>query len=178
MDDMRDSNFELCNMAVKDLTLRQLQSLQVRTKSKFTLTLVSYFFLSFDSWIDHLNICLPGSFQLSLISSTSQTYHSSVEEFGSRDWRTDPTAANSDEPEDLLPFPMLEKLLTTLDVHVGVNVEIKYPQFIDVREYVRWSLQIHISNPKFPLSCGYNISLMIIQSLWNFHLHALTIPFL
>jgi len=87
MDDMRDSNFELCNMAVKDLTLRQLQSLQ--------------------------------------------TYHSSVEEFGSRDWRTDPTAANSDEPEDLLPFPMLEKLLTTLDVHVGVNVEIKYPQFID-----------------------------------------------
>ena len=57
-----------------------------------------------------------------------------MEEFGSRDWRTDATAANSDEPEDLLPFPTLEKLLTTLDVHVGVNVEIKYPQFIDVRE--------------------------------------------
>jgi len=87
MDDMKDANFELCSMAVKDLTMRQLQSLQ--------------------------------------------TYHSSVEESGSRDWRTDPTAANSDEPDDLLPFPTLEKLLTTLDIHVGINVEIKYPQFID-----------------------------------------------
>ena len=29
MDDMKDANFELCSMAVKDLTLKQLQSLQV-----------------------------------------------------------------------------------------------------------------------------------------------------
>ena len=64
-----------------------------------------------------------------------QTYHSSVEESGSRDWRTDPTAANSDEPDDLLPFPTLEKLLKTLDINVGLNVEIKYPQFIDVMNW-------------------------------------------
>ena len=31
MDDMKDANFELCSMAVKDLTMRQLQSLQVRS---------------------------------------------------------------------------------------------------------------------------------------------------
>merc|ERR1719402_261944 len=87
MDDMKDSNFELCDMAVKDLTLQQLQSLQ--------------------------------------------TYHASVEEHGPRDWRTDPTAADSDEADDLMPFPTLEKVLHTLDEGVGVNVEIKYPQFID-----------------------------------------------
>lgn len=87
LDDTKDSNFELCNMAVKDLTLRQLQSLQ--------------------------------------------TYHSSVEESGSRDWRTDQSAADSEEPDDLLPFPTLEKLLNTLDREVGLNVEIKYPQFVD-----------------------------------------------
>jgi len=88
MDDSKDSNFELCNMAVKDLTMRQLQSLQ--------------------------------------------TYHSSVEESGTRDWRTDQSAADSEEPDDLLPFPTLENVLNTLDKEVGVNVEIKYPQFIDL----------------------------------------------
>ena len=69
-------------------------------------------------------------------SKTSQTYHSSVEDSGSRDWRTDSTAAYSDEPDDLLPFPTLETLLKTLDEDVGVNVEIKYPQFIDVRRFI------------------------------------------
>ena len=56
-----------------------------------------------------------------------------MSEHGPRDWRTDPTAADSDEADDLMPFPTLEKVLNTLDEGVGLNVEIKYPQFIDVR---------------------------------------------
>ena len=56
-----------------------------------------------------------------------------MEEFGAHDWRTDPTAANADEPEGSLPFPTLEKVLTLLDPKIGLNLEIKYPQFIDVR---------------------------------------------
>jgi len=87
MNDSKDSNFELNTVAVKDLTLKQLQSLQ--------------------------------------------TYHESVEEFGPRDWRTDTTAANADEPEESLPFPTLEKLLYSLDRRVGINLEIKYPQLIN-----------------------------------------------
>jgi len=86
-DDQKDSNFELATLAVKDMTLKQLQSLQ--------------------------------------------TYHSSVQDSGDRDWRTEQTAANADEPEDTLPFPTLQQLLTSLEPEVGINIEIKYPQFID-----------------------------------------------
>jgi len=87
MNDAKDANFELNTVAVKDLNLKQLQSLQM--------------------------------------------YHTSVEEYGVRNWRTDTTAANADESEDSMPFPTLEKVLQVLDPKVGFNLEIKYPQFID-----------------------------------------------
>jgi hypothetical protein len=31
------------------------------------------------------------------------------------------------DPEDLQPFPTLERLFDTVDKHTGFNVEVKYP---------------------------------------------------
>jgi len=32
------------------------------------------------------------------------------------------------DPEDLQPFPSLQQVFETVDMHTGFNIEIKYPQ--------------------------------------------------
>ena len=55
-----------------------------------------------------------------------------MEESGAHDWRTDITAPNADDPEECLPFPTLEKILNVIDPKIGMMLEIKHPQLIDV----------------------------------------------